>query len=45
MARSYRLTCLKTEGNNLSKLYAMPNFQAISAYDSSAKTYWGYYQD
>ena len=34
MARSYRLTCLKTEGNNLSKIMAaMPNFQAISAYD------------
>ena len=34
MARSYRLTCLKTEGKNLSKIrLAMPNFQVIFAYD------------
>ena len=33
MARSYRLTCLKTEGNNLLKFAAMPTFQPISAND------------
>ena len=34
MTCSYRLTCLKTEGNNLLKIIAaMPNCQAISAYD------------
>ena len=33
MARSYRLTCLKIEGNNILKFGVEVNLRLVSAYD------------
>ena len=49
MARSYRLTCLKTEGENLSKLglpcLTFKRFLPMIRSSDRPKTYWGHYQD
>ena len=49
MARSYRLTCLKTMGNNLLKLelpcLTFEPFLPMIQCSDRPKTYWGYYQD
>ena len=49
MARSYRLTFLKTEGNNLLKLelpcLIFNKFLPMIQISERPKIYWGYYQD
>ena len=49
MARSYRLTCLKSEANNLLKLslqcLTFEPFLRMIRCSERPKTYWGYYED